>query len=232
VSAATPDTHTSEKEHVVIALKIDLNGRTGVLLMDTGYHVASPVVVMQDELHPHTGWFKPGGTQKSHRLYNYTLHPSGRYVLWNVKETRHGVEECESALIYIHQAFQSPIDCTERRNLVYNFKSLLKRDARGNVIAGVYFGLKPIDQGNFSLFYQDDNKQVDLKIPFRDIMDGHLQDRVRQALNRCELQLELTHSNGSLQQLLYQTTCALDDAEFMQQLLDINQRIVVLAENN
>ena len=49
------------------------------------------------------GWFKPGGTQKSHRLYNYTLHPSGRYVLWNVQETRHGVEQCESALIYIHQ---------------------------------------------------------------------------------------------------------------------------------
>ena len=58
MSAATPDTHTSEKEHVVIALKIDLNGRAGVLLMDTGYHVASPVVVMQDELHPHTGNWK------------------------------------------------------------------------------------------------------------------------------------------------------------------------------
>lgn len=31
------------------------------------------------------------------------MHPSGRYVLWDVKETRNGVEQCESALIYTHQ---------------------------------------------------------------------------------------------------------------------------------
>ena len=54
------------------------------------------------------GWFKPGGTSRSRRLYNYTLHPTGRYVLWDVKETRHGIEQCESALIYTHQVFLKP----------------------------------------------------------------------------------------------------------------------------
>lgn len=64
-------------------------------------HYASPFPTV------YLGWFKPGGTCRSRRLYNYTLHPSGRYVLWDVKETRHGIEQCESALIYTHQVFFS-----------------------------------------------------------------------------------------------------------------------------
>lgn len=55
VATPTPDTRTSEKEHVVVALNIELNGRVGVLILDPGYHVAQPVVVMKDGLHPHTG---------------------------------------------------------------------------------------------------------------------------------------------------------------------------------
>lgn len=55
VSTPTPDTRTSEKEHVVISLKIDLQGRIGVILLDPGYHVAHPVIVMEDMLYPHTG---------------------------------------------------------------------------------------------------------------------------------------------------------------------------------
>ena len=112
-------------------MNIELEGRVGVLILDTGYHVPQPVTVMKDSLYPHTGsnmssnviecrmalrltfspfyllvgWFKPGGTSRSRRLYNYTFHPSGRYVLWDVKEIRKGVEECESALIYTHQVF-------------------------------------------------------------------------------------------------------------------------------
>lgn len=55
VSTPTPDTHTSEKEHVVVALNIDLGGRVGVLILDPGYHVAHPIIIMQDGLYPHTG---------------------------------------------------------------------------------------------------------------------------------------------------------------------------------
>lgn len=55
VSTPTPDTRTSEKEHVVIALNIELESRVGVLILDTGYHVPQPVIVMEDGLYPHTG---------------------------------------------------------------------------------------------------------------------------------------------------------------------------------
>lgn len=135
--------------------------------------------------------------------------------------------------LLLFQAFLSPVDCTERRNLVYNFKSLLKRDARGNVIAGLYFGLKPFELGYFSLFYQDEKQQqVDFKISFKDIFDAQeLSDTINESLRRCQDQLELGDSDG-LVQLLKETSLALNNAEFMHQLLDINQRIVVLAENN
>jgi hypothetical protein len=232
VSTPTPDTRTSEKEHVVVSLKVELEGRVGVLLLDPGYHVAHPVVVMEDGEYPHTGWFKPGGTCRSRRTYNYTLHPSGRYVLWNVKDIRNGVEQLESAIIYTHQAFISPVNCTERRNLVYNFKSLLKRDCRGNVLAGVYFPLKPMDCGQFSLFYQDQQRQqVDIKIHFKDFLSLQtLSDGARGSLDLCGSQLGLMGSK--LTELLYQTALALNDKNFMQQLLDINQRVVLLSENN
>ena len=177
------------------------------------------------------GWFKPGGTARSQRMYNYTLHPSGRYVLWDVKETRRGVETCESALIYTHQGFVSPVDCTERRNLVYTFKSLLKRDSRGNVLAGVYFPLKPMDCGQFHLFFLDHNqKQIDFKISFKDMLHKNLTDSTKELLLQCDKQLQLT--GPSLMQLLSQTASTLNDDEFMRQLLVINDRIILLSENN
>lgn len=209
------------------------------------------------------GWFKPGGTSRSRRFYNYTLHPTGRYVLWDVKEIRHGVEQCESALIYTHQvkllalfcqlltitlfisllfdviqAFLSPVDCTERRNLVYNFKSLLKRDVNGHVFAGIYFAVKPIEQQRscFSLFYKNDmGGQVDFKIGIAEVLEKGIDELTRlEHLVRCQEQLGLKNSScgDGLARLLFQTATALADQDFMKQLLDINQRIVLLSEDN
>lgn len=116
---------------------------------------------------------------------------------------------------------------------MYDFKSLLKRDSDGNVIAGLYFGLKPFERGSFSLFYQDDNKQqIDFKISFSDVFhERELSANIKESLLRCQDQLELTNLD-SLIELLKKTSSALNDNDFMQQLLAINQRIVILAENN
>lgn len=45
----------SEKEHVVVAVKISVDGRPGLLLADPGYHVPRLITVMQDRAYPHTG---------------------------------------------------------------------------------------------------------------------------------------------------------------------------------
>ena len=50
-----PSAATTEKEHVLIALKIIIGNRPGVLLLDPGYHVARVITVMADHVYPHTG---------------------------------------------------------------------------------------------------------------------------------------------------------------------------------
>lgn len=50
-----PSPQTSEKEHVLVAARLDIGGRRGLLLLDPGYHVARVVTVMADGLYPHTG---------------------------------------------------------------------------------------------------------------------------------------------------------------------------------
>jgi hypothetical protein len=44
-----------EKEHVLVALRVDVAGRPGTLLLDPGYHIARVITVMADNLYPHTG---------------------------------------------------------------------------------------------------------------------------------------------------------------------------------
>lgn len=58
----------------------------------------------------------------------------------------------------MEREYLTAVDVTERRNLVYNFRSLLSRDPKGNLIAGLYFKLKK-DFDEFTLFYQDSGKQ-------------------------------------------------------------------------
>lgn len=48
---------TLEKEHVLLALKVNVQGRVGILLCDPGYHVARVITVMRDRTYPHTGNF-------------------------------------------------------------------------------------------------------------------------------------------------------------------------------
>lgn len=100
-------------------------------------------------------------------------------------------------------------------------------------MAGLYFGLKPFDRGQFSLFYQNEQRQqVDFKISFSDALHANdLPGDTLELLRRCQSNLKLTDPDGLIE-LLKKTSSALNNTEFMQQLLAINQRIVILAENN
>jgi len=53
-----PSVMSSEKEHVLVAMKLEIGGRRGILLLDPGYHVARVVTVMRDTKYPHTGMSK------------------------------------------------------------------------------------------------------------------------------------------------------------------------------
>lgn len=47
----------TEKDHVMLAIHVKVDGRPGVFLSDLGYHIARVVTVMADRCYPHTGEF-------------------------------------------------------------------------------------------------------------------------------------------------------------------------------
>lgn len=167
-----PAADSGEKEHVLLCLKIKINGRRGVLLLDPGYHVARVITVMADQKYPHTGWFIQSDEAGCKKEYNYILCAKDPdYVEWHERETRpSALERTQTALIYVARPYLTAIDVTERRNLVYNFRSLLSRDTKGHVVAGFYFPVI-LDQNNaqtFTIFYQTSTGKRRIKLQFSD----------------------------------------------------------------
>lgn len=170
-----------EKEHVLLALKFEIAGREGVLLCDPGYHVGRVVTVMLDQKYPHTGevketiygaskvafrnvchisgWFTQSQEKDLRKEYCYTFSAVNcNFVEWTARNTKSGLTELFSALIYVEKQYLTAIDVTERRNLVYNFRSLLSRDMKGHLLAGVYF--RVVESGDeFTVFYECNGKQ-------------------------------------------------------------------------
>lgn len=47
----------TEKDHVLVAIQVKIDGRPGVFLSDLGYHISRVVTAMVDRCYPHTGKF-------------------------------------------------------------------------------------------------------------------------------------------------------------------------------
>lgn len=163
-----------EKEHSLIAMKVVVAGREGLLVLDPGYHVARAVTVMKDQCYPHTGWFIQSKESHLTREYCYRYSSTNEdFIEWSERTTRGDQQTHELSLIYVKTPYRTAIDVTVRRNLVYNFRSLLSRDAKGRVCAGIYF---PVVQNGadslFTLFYDGPNDQsIKIKYKFSTFMD-------------------------------------------------------------
>lgn len=164
-----------EKEHALVAMKIVVAGREGMIVLDPGYHVARVVTVMKDQNYPHTGVFVQSNEIGCKREYWYTFSQnSDEFISWHEKTTRNGQQNNEVSLIYVGRPYRSALDVTVRRNLVYEFRSLLSRDAKGRVFAGVYFPvLANSNDANITIFYDEgiNNKIFKLKIKFSAFKD-------------------------------------------------------------
>lgn len=155
---------------MLVCLRIEIDKRRGVMLLDPGYHVARVITVMADKLYPHTGWFTQSDEPTCKKEYNYCLcADDSDYVEWHERKTRPGaLERTQVALIYVARPYLTAIDVTERRNLVYNRRSLIARDTKGHITAGIYFSVA-LDVNNahtFTVFYQTDNGKRRVKMAF------------------------------------------------------------------
>ncbi|KAE8748846.1 hypothetical protein FOCC_FOCC004440 [Frankliniella occidentalis] len=224
--SAAPDASTAEKEHVLVSARLDIGGRKGVLLLDPGYHVARVVTVMEDGMYPHTGWFTQSDEPEVRREYMYTLSPDGKYVLWTVRETRGERQSVSVNLVYIERAYLSAVDVTERRNIAYNFRSLLARNTKGQLTAGVYFPLAIVtaeDGPACTIFYTEVKEGASLK-------RRELSVEQELALILCSQQLGM--HDDQLEQVLTKVASVMADTTFMKQILDINNAIEEMSEEN
>ncbi|CAB3225081.1 unnamed protein product [Arctia plantaginis] len=145
---------SGEKEHVVVGIRIKINGREGVMIADPGYHLGVVITIMKDKKPPHTGVFVRHNSFLTLKEFDYSFHlKNANFIKWHEVEYRKGINRAQLSLIFNELPFVSAVLVTEKRNLVYTFKSWLKRDAKGNVIAGIYFPLKPdFQDATFTIF--------------------------------------------------------------------------------
>lgn len=115
------------------------------------------------------GWFTQSKEPRLQRDYCYAYsQQNGKFVEWQEREIRGEDTSYKTSLIYVEQEYITAIDVTVRRNLVYNFRSLLSRDAKGQVYAGIYFPLVANGQEAYlTIFYDGPNDQrVRTKVMF------------------------------------------------------------------
>ncbi|KAK9506195.1 hypothetical protein O3M35_008174 [Rhynocoris fuscipes] len=235
----------TEKEHVMVCMKVCIedNGkeRRGVLLLDPGYHVARAITVMHDQKYPHTGWFTQCDEPWVKREFCYYFAPSNsdgsrsEYVIWETKETRAGGRvRHTNSLVYIGQPFNNPVEVTEKRNLVYEMRSWLSRNTKGEIVAGVYFPVRPLnevqnddDGPKFTLRHTELRHKTRTTIPFNKILNNMLNDEEREQLERCNRQMGLC--KGNLTTELRKVALIFTDTDFVSQLLGINNEINCLA---
>ncbi|XP_012227310.1 uncharacterized protein, partial [Linepithema humile] len=232
-----PAADSGEKEHVLVCLRIEINGRRGVMLLDPGYHVARVITVMADKLYPHTGWFTQSDEPTCKKEYNYCLCANDPdYVEWHERKTRRpGALEMQVALIYVARPYLTAIDVTERRNLVYNHRSLLARDTKGHVTAGIYFPVV-LDMNNtqtFTIFYQTGDGKKRIKMGFNKFYNSSKMSPDAEEMEiilECARQLDI--SQDALENILSALATVMSDSSFVAQLLAIDARINTLAEAN
>ncbi|XP_026318409.1 uncharacterized protein LOC113229130 [Hyposmocoma kahamanoa] len=218
----------TEKDHVMVAIHIRIGGRSGVFLSDLGYHISRVVTVMADRCYPHTGWFTQSDEPHCRKEYNYQYNTlNTNYIEWHERETRSAKVKERLSLIYVAKAYLSAISVTEKRNLVWDLRSLLARDPKGRLTAGIYFPLKPKTQ-EFTMFFEGNNGKQRKKLKFEHFLElQKIPDELVDEVEQCNDQLRLR--DGELLSILNRLATIINDEEYIAELLEVNNRIVQLS---
>lgn len=217
-----PPGGSSVKEHVLVALRVQVGRRGGLVLLEPGYHVGFPIVVMEDGQAPHSGHFVQSHTAKSTKEYCYEA-VGGGYVRWRVTETRTGHTKTWDNVLYVGGAFQSALAYSEKRNLLYDFRTLVaRRDGRGPT-AGVYCKLDDLNRNPvFTLFYAHPGGRCEAKLPFA-LFGRRAAGPPPAAVAPCALHIGM--GPDQLLALLNGMADLYEDVDFVNQLLDLNRRV-------
>lgn len=214
-----------DKEHVMVGVQISFNGRRGVLIADPGYHVGKIITIMVDNEKPHTGWFNQilDGDHRKDFLYYFCNH-NLNYIVWREEERRKDDFKLSNSLIYASRPFCGGICVTEKRNLVYRLKSLVRRTHTGIVVAGMIFFLCPdFNQAKFTIFYSMDRQKVKKQFYFK-LFTERVSEEVMMEITIFNAQLNFPE--GRLLSIIYRLVKILSDESFVRQCIELNSYIM------
>lgn len=230
----SPPVTTCEKEHILVCIRIKIGNRNGVLLLDSGYHIAKPITIMRDYLYPHSEEIIASTKGSLIKTYTYRFHTNPDFVLWHIVNKKDGNILSEYfSLIHVSRPFLSAIDIAERRNLVYTFKTLLHRNENGELIAGLYFPIKTIDEVKVTLFFvDDDNQRHEAKIPLSFFLQNK-SDEVKLEYEQVLNDVESRSSHGrKLRKYLGSAGTLLKNEDFLNEFIKLNEEVDKISKDN
>lgn len=163
------------KEHGLLCLKFRLTKeeRSGFVLLDPGYHISRPIVVMKDGLFPHTGWFNASNNSQVAKHYCYEIF--NNYIMWTLRETKidspNEIMKQYVNLIYAEKQFIK-FNVTEKRSHIFSHKCYVIRNRKG-IVAGFYSSIK---KRNLVIFYVENGKRISHKFGINDIEKPEFKD--------------------------------------------------------
>ncbi|CAG2122883.1 unnamed protein product, partial [Medioppia subpectinata] len=122
---------------------------------------------------------------------------------------------------YVKRQFAKCLTITEKRSLIYLLKSLVIRNRKGPV-AGLYCW---IESKCLTLFYEDNGKRVQKKIDINEIGNQDINQLLLKVVHFMNIDGEVEEKAKQLHQMLIIFKEAVNDLEFMPQLLDIDKWI-------
>ncbi|XP_039763114.1 uncharacterized protein LOC120635968 [Pararge aegeria] len=215
----------TEKDHVMVACHLQLDGRPGLFLSDLGYHVARLVTVMVDRGHPHTGWFTQASKPRYIKEFNYQFYQENQnYVEWHERETKADKVILQRSLVYVERAYLSAIEFTEKRNLVWDMKNLLARGSNGALLAGINFVSNRKETKVTVSYMGPDGVKLRNKLNVEVFLNlAEIPENVVQDVKECNEQLNM--EEGMLMSILNELAVIMSNRNFVSDMLDLNELI-------
>ena len=223
IGAYSMESPNNVKEHVLIGIRFQIeNKRSGFVLLDPGYHVSRPIVVMEDSLYPHTSWFMQSSNPKVVKEFCYQM-IDDKFIAWKVRETRNGCLDEWMNLVFVKRQFAKCLTITEKRSLIYSLKSLVVRNRKGP-IAGLYCW---IESKCLTFFFDENGRKVQKKIDINQIGSENINEWLLKIVGFMDTNGEedIKEKVHHLHQMLIAFKEAVNDSEFMPQLLEIDKWI-------
>jgi len=220
IGAYSMESPNNVKEHVLLCVSINIENRSGFVLLDPGYHVSRPIIVMEDSAYPHTSWFMQSSNPKVVKEYCYQL-IDDQFIGWKVRETRNGCLDEWMNLVYVKKQFAKCLTITEKRSLIYSLKSLVVRSRKGP-IAGIYCW---IESKTLTLFFDENGRKVQKKIDINEIGTENINEWLLKIVRLMNTDEDTQQKVNQLHQMLVSFKEAVNDSEFMPQLLEIDKWI-------